>query len=127
MQQFTFRLSARHLSLTLIALLPACGPIDTKEQPPAHSYTSAKSAQDVAICISDTWDTLGAAAQMRPIQAGYTVSFLNPVTGVAALLVNVTTTSSGSSTVYYKKRIVGESGHEKAIETCQNSQPSPHQ
>lgn len=113
------RLLKNASAIAAAVLLVACAPMNTRDQAPAEVFESAKSAKDVAVCISDAWDAFGTPAQMRPIKDGYSVSWINPAWGFAALVVDVADRSSGSQSTYFKKLVLGEGRHDRVVRECQ--------
>jgi hypothetical protein len=114
----------------LISTLSACAtPSEMRQQAPELELKSNLAAKSVSICIADRWEnngTFGAPVivNMRPIEGGYTVEWINGFDHRVFLLVDVKDTLDGSLTRCYKGVVLGGASFTQIVIDCQDPKKS---
>ena len=105
--------------LLSVALVGCATPNDLRQKAPDLQLNSAKSAKDVAICITDKWEAspVGSApVTMRETKTGYTVLMLCNTN--ACLMSDIFSNENGSRTCFYNNAILAD-GYVKDVKDCQ--------
>ena len=114
-----------HLGLPLVAsalLLASCAtPQEARDKGPAATYTSAKSAKDVSICVATAWEGVYGVTNpvnVRPTQDGFTLQISANANTMVVLDIS-DTPGGGSVSKYYKGNVFLEGKWDKAVQSCQ--------
>ena len=120
-------------SLATALMAVACvSPTSLREKASYLDLQSARSAADVAVCITEGWENAGLFGLPLPIVSrtnpmGFTV-FYQPqnLLGQTTVpnLADVSTTPGGYRTVYYKYPVVDEARFDSVVKSCQSVRPA---
>lgn len=88
--------------VALALLMAGCATrAELRQKEPVGTFTSSRSAQDVAACVLDRIENRGIAATMKPEPAGWSVSVADGWGGFA-FVADVVALGSGSRTATYQ-------------------------
>jgi hypothetical protein len=115
--------------LVAIVLTGCATPSDRRSNPPDIDTSSKKSAKDVALCISEKWESTKPFMAFSSPQVntsiranGYSITATD-INGMGSTwtitLADVTEVNSESATKYYKMGGGGFGDYDKAVKECQ--------
>lgn len=113
----------------LIFVIAGCAaPNEMRAGKPTLSYSSSRSAEEVAYCITDRWENPlwygSLPIHMRKIPNGFTVMARNDAVGRVPMMVDVESTANGSRSLYYEQAIsIGGGMYHEDVEDCQTGAP----
>ena len=105
----------------LFSLLSCINPREARERGVVATYTSNKTAKEVAVCVATSWESdyfFANQVNMRPTNTGYTLQVQNGL-GSTFVVLDVDETNTGSISKYYKGIVFGEEKWDKSVVSCQ--------
>ena len=104
-------------------LLVSCAtPQSAREKGPVATYTSAKSAKDISICVASAWESAYGVTNpvnVRPTQDGFTLQIVGNNQNTMVVLDIADTPGGGSVSKYYKGIVFLEGKWDQAVKSCQ--------
>lgn len=90
------------LVAALLASSTGCSTMPGLLEEAPEAFTSSKPAQDLVVCLSDTWTKRNKDVRVNPMTDGQRVVLNNPVTYGPIAVVEVRAVATGSDARYWK-------------------------